>query len=86
MHSRGTDWLANNTLFTLHNDTSRFEMANNDRTTLPTVEKLKKQKRKRATQRAHATHFIYTFNIFSGSSDTEDLEHYRDRFQEVLQN
>ena len=61
-------------------------MANNDQTTLPTVEKLKKQKRKRATQRAHATHFIYTFNIFSGSSDTEDLEHYRDRFQEVLQN
>jgi hypothetical protein len=59
-------------------------MANKDPTNLPTVEKLKKLKRKRATQRAHATHFVDAINTFNGSTDVEEHEHYRDRLQEVL--
>jgi hypothetical protein len=47
-----------------------------------TVEKLK---RKCATQRAHATRFMNTINTFDGSTDIEELEHYRDRLQEILQ-
>ena len=57
-------------------------MADKDQTNLPTVEKLK---RKRATQRAHATRFMNTINTFDGSTDIEELEHYRDRLREVLQ-
>jgi hypothetical protein len=52
---------------------------------MPTVEKLKKLKRKRATQRAHATSFMNTINTFNGSTDTEELVHCRDCLQEVLQ-
>jgi hypothetical protein len=47
-----------------------------------TAEKLK---RKRATQRAHATRFKNTINTFHGSTDIEELKHYRDRLQEILQ-
>jgi hypothetical protein len=50
-----------------------------------TVEKLKKLKRKCATQRAHATRFMNTLNTFDGSTGIEKLEHYKDRLQEVLQ-
>ena len=41
---------------------------------------------KRATQRANATRFRNATNTFDDSTDVEELEHYRDRLQEVLQN
>ena len=50
------------------------------------MEKLKKLKCKRATQRANATHFMNATYTFDDSKDIEELEHYRDRLQEVLQN
>jgi hypothetical protein len=61
-------------------------MADKDQPNMTTVEKLKKLKRKRATQRAHATRFMNTINTFNGSTDIEELEHYRDRLQEVFAN
>ena len=54
---------------------------------MPTVgKKLKKLMRKRSTQGAHDTRFMNTINTFNGSMDIEELEHYMNRFQEVLQN
>ena len=61
-------------------------MANKDQTSLQTVEKLQKLKRERATQRAHATRLMIAINTFDDSTDIEELEHYRDRLQEALQN
>ena len=52
---------------------------------MPTVEKLKNLKRKRATQRAHATRFMNAINTFNDSTDIEELERCKDRLQEVLQ-
>jgi hypothetical protein len=60
-------------------------MADKNQTSLPTVEKLKKLKLKRATQRAHATRFMNAINTFNDSTDIEELEQYRDRLQEVVQ-
>jgi hypothetical protein len=56
-------------------------MADKDHPNMPTVEKLKNLKRSRATQRAHATRFENTINTFNGSTDTEELEHYRTAFR-----
>ena len=61
-------------------------MADKDQRNMPTVEKLKKQKRKRATQCAPATLFMNKINAFNCCTEIEELEHYRDRLQEVLQN
>ena len=58
-------------------------MVDIDQSSLPTVDKLK---RKRATQRAHATRFMNAINTFDDSTDIEELEQYRDRLPEVLQN
>jgi len=58
-------------------------MADDDQTSSLTVEKLK---RKRATQCTHATRFMSTINAFDDSTNFEEIEHYRDRFQEILQN
>ena len=60
-------------------------MANTDQPSSPTVEQLKKLKRKRATQRGHATRFINAINNFGDSTDFEELEHCKDRLQEILQ-
>jgi hypothetical protein len=56
-------------------------MANTGQPSLPTVEELKKLKRKRATQRGHATRFMNAINTFDESHDVEELEHYKDRLQ-----
>ena len=65
----------------------KFQMANKDQTSLQTVEKLQKLKRKRATQRAYATRFMNAINCtFDDSTDIEEVEHYRDHLQEALQN
>ena len=61
-------------------------MANTDQPSSSTIEKLKKMKRQRATQRGHASRFMNAINTFGDSTDIEELEHYRDRLQEVLQN
>ena len=61
-------------------------MADDDQTSSPTVEKLKKLKRKRTTQRAHATRFMSVINAFDDSTNIEEIEHYRDHLQEILQN
>ena len=61
-------------------------MANSDQPSSPTVEQLKKLKRKRATQRGHATRFMNAINNFGDSTDFEELEHCKDRLQEILQN
>ena len=60
-------------------------MADKVQARLPTVKKFKKMKSKRATHRAHATRFMNAINTFNGSTDIEELEHYRDRNEEVLQ-
>jgi hypothetical protein len=61
-------------------------MANTGQPSLPSVEELKKQKRKRATHRDHATRFMNAINTFDDSNDIEELEHYKDHLQGVLQN
>ena len=61
-------------------------MADKDQTSLQTVEKLQKLKRKRAKQRAHVTRFMKAINTFGVSTDVEEIEHYRGRIQEALQN
>ena len=61
-------------------------MANSDQPSSPTVEQLKKLKPKRATQRGHATRFMNAINAFGLSTDIEELEHCKDRLQEILQN
>ena len=61
-------------------------MPDKDQTSLQTVEKLQKLKRKRATQRAHTTRFMNAINKFDDSTDIEELEQYSDRLQEDLQN
>ena len=63
-----------------------FQMATKDQTSLQTLEKLQKLKSKRATQRAHATRFMNAINTFDDSTEIEELEHYRDRLQDALQN
>jgi hypothetical protein len=61
-------------------------MANTDQPSSSTVEKLKKLKRKRATQRGKASRFMNKINTFDDSTDIVELEHYRDGLIEVLQN
>jgi hypothetical protein len=51
----------------------------------PTAQQLKKLKRRRATQRAHATRFISAINAFTNSTEVEEIEHNRDRLRETLQ-
>jgi hypothetical protein len=63
-----------------------FQMATKDQTSLQTLEKLQKLKSKRATQSAHATRFMNAINTFDDSTEIEELEHYRDRLQDALQN
>jgi hypothetical protein len=61
-------------------------MSDTDQPSSPTVEKLKKLKRKRATQRGHATRFMNAINTLDYSTDLGELEHCKDRLQEILQN
>jgi hypothetical protein len=53
---------------------------------LSTVEKLKKLKRKRATQRGLAARFMNAIDTFDDSAGLEELEHHKNRHQGVLQN
>jgi hypothetical protein len=60
-------------------------MANTNQPSSPTVEQLKKLKQ-RATLRGHATRFMNAINNFGDSTDFEELEHFKDRLQEIPQN
>jgi hypothetical protein len=61
-------------------------MADEDQTSSTTVEKLKKLKRKHATQHAHVTRFMSAINAFNGSTNIDEIEHHRDHLQEILKN
>jgi hypothetical protein len=70
---------------TLRNSTSHKKISNTDQPSSSTVEKLKKLKHKRATQRGHASRFMKAINTFDDSTVIEEQEHCRDRLQEALQ-
>jgi hypothetical protein len=61
-------------------------MANTDQPSLPSAEELKKLKRKRGTHRGHTARFMNAIKTFDDSHDIEELEHYMDLHQAVLQN